>query len=611
MQIGEILAGKYKIVKQLGEGGEGSVFLAIHLQTEIFWAIKEIRMGQEEAEISCCHELQMMKSLRNRHLPQIIDVIREKNQVYLVMEHVRGIPMDKKIQEGRTLSEAEVRDTAFQAAEALCYLEDREHPICHLDIKPSNLILRPDGLIKLVDFGSAWKEKEQMKRMVTDGYAAPEQYMKDGPRPDARTDIYGLGATLYRMISGKKWSLSQRPESIPNCSAEMSELIFRCLRKRPEDRFQSASSLMESLERMGKKQRWEKGRIQILGAVSMALLSIALCAQILPSAFDLSADESWDYDKLVREAGVVSVEKSRDYYRKAIFMDPERNDAYLRYLSDVQIDGTLSDEEEIFLRDTLHTVRPGSDLTYEELLSADPLSYAETALQIALAYWYSFPGDNGRRIAIGWFEKASEAAGKAGEKTGVSGQTGEEPEATGKAAEKNGESGQTGDESVAAENAGGGPEDPNVTVDLKKRAGEIGEKAELYLRLGNILEKIHSPDEEQVTVNASEYWENLSVILSGTGTSEELKDSLTQLKLIRDALGTVAFLSGDLERAGIGSEEQTERIRTMMELAQGVKVPDEQAQIGRSIREEIRVSGENALSAAQNLRNLKETESEK
>ena len=117
MQVGDILAGKYRLVKRLGEGGEGSVFLAIHLQTEMFWAIKEIRIGQapagtrepEEAkeiplppdageaadarskpvakrnaekrdspDASVCHELQMMKRLKNRHLPQIIDVIMDQ-----------------------------------------------------------------------------------------------------------------------------------------------------------------------------------------------------------------------------------------------------------------------------------------------------------------------------------------------------------------------------------------------------------------------------------------------------------------------------------------------------------------------------------------------------
>ena len=203
MKEGEILAGKYKLVRRLGEGGEGSVFLAIHLQTEMFRAIKEIRMNQASDETCICHELQMMKRLRMPHLPEIIDVFQTEESVFLVMEHVRGIPLSQRIKSDRPPAPEEVLDIAEQVTEALCYLERQNPPVCHLDIKPSNLIRRPDGLIKLVDFGSAWKEKEQIRRMVTDGYAAPEQYRTDGTKPDVRTDLFGLGATLYRIISGE------------------------------------------------------------------------------------------------------------------------------------------------------------------------------------------------------------------------------------------------------------------------------------------------------------------------------------------------------------------------------------------------------------------------
>ena len=147
MREGEILAGKYRLVRQLGKGGEGSVYLAIHLQTEMFWAIKEIRLQQGADREDCCHELQMMKSLKMRHLPQIIDVLRTSDSVCLVMEHVRGVSLEDRIRGGKALSYEEVRDTAEQVAETLCYLESREKPVCHLDIKPSNLIRRPDGLI--------------------------------------------------------------------------------------------------------------------------------------------------------------------------------------------------------------------------------------------------------------------------------------------------------------------------------------------------------------------------------------------------------------------------------------------------------------------------------
>ena len=571
MQEGDILAGKYRLVRQLGKGGEGSVYLAIHLQTEMFWAIKEIRLQQDTGERDFCHELQMMKSLKMRHLPQIIDVLRTSDCAYLVMEHVRGVSLEERIRGGKVLSGEEVRDIAEQVTETLCYLESRETPVCHLDIKPSNLIRRPDGLIKLVDFGSAWKEKEQMKRTGTDGYAAPEQYRKDR-KPDVRTDLYALGATLYRLLAGKTWNPLTKEGAVPNCPPQMSDLIRRCLREDPSERFQSADSLRRELAGIRKKEGRERGRVRILGALAMALPAAALCIRILPSAFDLSADESWDYEKLVREAGVVSEEESRAYYRKAVFLEPGRSGAYLKYLDEAGQDGIFSEEEETFLRETLHSVRPGTDQTYEELLQKKEEAYVATSLQIGLSYWYSSPREDSRRIAMGWFEKAAEAAREA------------ETEMT------------EGDFLMPA-----GPGEQALSE--KKADGEKGmaqnrRKAEQYLRLGAVLEKINSPSDEDAPWNAQEYWEDLGEILSqDQGFWQE--DPLMQMKLNLEALRTLTFLSGDLMRAGIDGKQLSMRIRELLERSTEVEVPPARQEVCRRMLEEIREAAATAMQAAE------------
>ena len=111
MRIGDVLDGKYRLVRRLGEGGEGTVYLALHLQTEQFWAVKEIRM---EHAADRCHELEMMKNLKNEHLPGIIDVVRREDSVCLVMEHVRGKSLERFLAEGYTASSQQTADAALQ-----------------------------------------------------------------------------------------------------------------------------------------------------------------------------------------------------------------------------------------------------------------------------------------------------------------------------------------------------------------------------------------------------------------------------------------------------------------------------------------------------------------
>lgn len=561
MQTGEVLAGKYRLTRRLGKGGEGSVYLAVHLQTEMFWAIKEIPWKEEETDGAVCHELQMMKQLKNRHLPQIIDVLRQGESVFLVMEHVRGIPMDRRLKRDQVLSFREVRDVAEQVTETLCYLESRPRPVCHLDIKPSNLILQPDGLIRLVDFGSAWKEKEQRKRTGTDGYAAPEQYREDSPEPDVRTDIYGLGATLYRMVTGRIWSEASREEGIPDCPAEWSGLILKCLREDPDQRYQSAALLRDAMGRLRKKEKRERGRRQFLAALAMAFPSAALCISILPSTIDLSADESWNYEKLISEAAVVSAEESYSFYRRAVFLEPDRSDAYLHFLSDAQMDGDLSEEEEIFLRDMLHTVRPGTESTYEELLAAKPSAYLETALEIALAYWYSSSREDSRRIALGWFDKALEA-------------------------------GENLEEDSGQDLPGRGDDSGREKAEEQKR------EAELYCALGKALEKIRSPKENGGPSGALEYWENLNRILEAQKNGSGLKEPFTRLRFIKESLDTITFLAADLGRSGISKEEINRRIRELTDMAERVKVSASPGRMRDEMLEEIRGSGETALEAA-------------
>ena len=593
MRIGDVLDGKYRLVRRLGEGGEGTVYLALHLQTEQFWAVKEIRM---EHAADRCHELEMMKNLKNEHLPGIIDVVRREDSVCLVMEHVRGKSLERFLAEGYTASSQQTADAALQVAEALCYLETRDPPVCHLDIKPSNLIRSPDGKIKLVDFGAAWKDRTVLRPVGTEGYAAPEQYAaagsggadspgRTGPGVDARTDLYALGATLYRMISGKKYSPSLHKSCVPNCPAELSDIILRCLEPDPDSRFRNARQLRDALRSMLRARRRRRRRIQVLGALAMALPAAAFCVSVIPESMNLSADERWDYDSLLQEAEVSGEAESMSLCRRAIFLDPGRKDAWLQFLDLARADSVFSGGEETFLRDTLHTVEAGSDLTAGERLRTDPDAYGETALQIGLTYWYCGVEEDSRRIAAGWFRRAVQAA--------------REKAARGKAVQVYAAREETGQGNGPVHEEGERKgSDPDAGED---RTWE--EQAVWYQELSAARMVLEGkPDSGSAPLEAAKYWKSLGALMQD-GYQEN--DPVMRVKFCSEALSAIAFLTGDLKAAGIAEPQLRGRILELIRAARTVRGTEAQAAILEEVKNEAELAAGAALQAVENLRNTR------
>jgi serine/threonine-protein kinase len=549
LEAGTVLAGKYRIIRKLGSGSEGSVYLALHIHTGLFWAVKVIRTEAGDGSDSFCHELDMMKHMDNPHLPRIIDLFREADRVCLVMEYVRGKSLNSFLKSGAVLEEGQVLDVAQQLAEALCYLESRPNPVCHLDIKPSNLIRRADGMIILVDFGSAWKGSAKLRGLGTDGYAAPEQYRSGGPESgesaqvDGRADIYALGATVYRMLSGKLYSRTLAGSRIPGCREDLEKIVKRCLREAPEDRFQTALSLNRALTGLCRKRRREKARLQSLGAAALALPALAFCVYALPSSIDLTQEESWNYEKLLEQALCAGEEESRDYYSRAVFLRPGESGCYLQFLESAGADGHFSGQEEAFLRQLLHTVELGQDQTNEEVLERDPAEFGKTAFRIALSYWYGYEGE-GKRIAAGWFGRAAEAG----------------------------------------------------------RRGNIREdwvfEADLYHRMWTITQTLLGENGKDRTGEmAASYWERQGELLAHADSL----DCMDRMNLYLEAVSQIPFLTEDLSRAGILSSAVTERLKEIRALAEAVQGSAGQQKILAEKRDKILEAVLTAQEAADNM----------
>jgi serine/threonine-protein kinase len=208
LDAGQVLVNRYRIVRQVGQGGFGAVYRAWDLTLKAPVAIKENYDTDPQAQQQFEQEALLLAHLRHPNLPRVSDhfIIPQQGQ-YLVMDFVEGKSLGDMLRErGGPLSEAEVLPSIRQICDALEYLHTRTPPVIHRDIKPDNIILTADGRAMLVDFGiskvyDSGQETMIGAKAVTPGYSPPEQYGMG--KTDARSDIYSLGVTLYTLLTGQ------------------------------------------------------------------------------------------------------------------------------------------------------------------------------------------------------------------------------------------------------------------------------------------------------------------------------------------------------------------------------------------------------------------------
>jgi serine/threonine protein kinase len=258
---GQIIKDRYCIKKILGEGGMSRVFLAedqrLHSR---LWAIKEMSPSGTEEEtkemkIQFEREAQILCKLSHMNLPRVADYFIEGGKNYLVMEFIEGETLFDILQKTTGfIKEDDLRTWGVQLCEALEYLHGQDPPIIYRDIKPKNIILTPEGKIKLIDFGIArlfdMSKVSDTIIIGTPGFASPEQYGRG--QTDQRSDIYSLGATLYNLAT------KHDPSDNPFCfvvpstinmelSNALDNTILKALNLRARDRFQSAAEFKEAM----------------------------------------------------------------------------------------------------------------------------------------------------------------------------------------------------------------------------------------------------------------------------------------------------------------------------------------------------------------------------
>ena len=274
------ISDRYIIQYEIGRGGMSKVYLARDIKLNMDWAIKVIDLSQNDGnakiyKIATEKEISLLKHMKHPALPRIVDFFTNDGKMYIVMDYIEGETLSEKLDREGKQKEEDVVRWIRSVCEVLNYLHTRENAIIYRDIKPSNIMITPEGNVKLIDFGIARTYKSNSNSdteyLGSRGYAAPEQCSKTG-QSDERTDIYGVGATMYHLLTGK------HPDQPPyefypirkwdkNFSRGVQQIVQKCVMTDPQYRYQTAYDVMDALDNYKTEDQKKLGKLIFMGVM--------------------------------------------------------------------------------------------------------------------------------------------------------------------------------------------------------------------------------------------------------------------------------------------------------------------------------------------------------
>lgn len=439
LDIGSIVDGKYKVLNKIGQGGMSVVYLALNERANKTWAIKEIRKDgvQDFATVKqgLIAETNILKSLNHKYLPSIVDVIDDRDTFLIVMDYIQGKSLNTVLKEsleheGLPIFVDDVISWGKQLCDVFYYLHTRPNPIIYRDMKPANVMLKPDGEICVVDFGTARVFKtgntEDTTCLGTPGYAAPEQYGGNGQsRP--QTDIYNLGATLHHLITGRNPAatpfnfpkitqcrptlLEETPRDLRGRLLGLEMIIDKCTQYDIASRYQSCAELkydLEHPEELGLPYR-KKLKQKMASFAGCACLAVILGTISLFGMGMENKTQKSGYDYYIDSASTASTAEKLDMYKKAIALNPTKEDGYIKMLEAMLDDNDFSTQEDVTLISVLNSRDNGRDKDNKTYFQANKSGYVEFSYQLGLAYYYSVGSSGDKSSAVGWFKNVTDA----------------------------------------------------------------------------------------------------------------------------------------------------------------------------------------------------------
>ena len=317
-------AGNCILLKQLGRGGQGEIYLAWDEEKSSYTAVKRF----ESRLLEGIREARILESLCHPGIPKYLGRRLEDGHLDLFMEYIPGISVKEYIRLHEKIPERRTAVWGIQLLDILDYLHRRSPPVIHCDIKPSNLIITRRGRLFLIDYGTAVLGKDGNQKLGTCGYAAPEQ-MDGLGYADEQSDIYSFGMTLYHMVTGhhpgkKPWE----DDKNYGFSRGFARVLKKCIRTDKEDRYQTVSEVRRGLKRVLRKRAavWAGAAVSLILAAGVCWKSGYKKEQPAYGVLLAKAEEERS------KAGSRFSMKAVRYYELAVDREPDQAAAYERLL---------------------------------------------------------------------------------------------------------------------------------------------------------------------------------------------------------------------------------------------------------------------------------------
>src|SRR5262245_17175365 len=277
--------GRYQVVRAIGQGGMGTLYLALDPKLERQIAIKLLRGDDDEVRERFAREARSVARLRHPNIVMIYDVGDHEGQPFIAMEYIQGLTLSEVIRQRMSMPTIRKLELMSELCDGLGFAH--KAGVIHRDIKPANVMVDHDGLLKILDFGIARVAEStgmtQAGMLIgTLNYMSPEQVT--GQPVDSRSDIFAVGALFYELLAYRQAFpggletgilhkiLSGQPDSLaaslPNLDAELIQIVDRCIEKDPKTRYQDLAAMRKDLQAV-------RARLEVTTMTQTQVLDVA------------------------------------------------------------------------------------------------------------------------------------------------------------------------------------------------------------------------------------------------------------------------------------------------------------------------------------------------